>query len=61
MDGGLIAEAAHVAGERALRAYGAIHLAAAQRARDPGLVVVPGHRALLEAARAAGLTTAPLT
>lgn len=60
VDEDLVTEAGDVAEERALRAYDAIHLAAAQRARDPDLVVVAGDRALLEAARAAGLATAAL-
>lgn len=61
VDDDLITEAGDVAEERALRAYDAIHLAGAQRARDSDLVVVAGDRALLEAARVAGMATAALT
>jgi uncharacterized protein len=60
VDESLTIEAGDVAEERALRAYDAIHLAAAQRARDADLVLVAGDRALLEAARATGIATAAL-
>ncbi|MGH9189910.1 MAG: hypothetical protein ACRD0Q_07760 [Acidimicrobiales bacterium] len=41
-----------------LRGYDAVHLAAADRLRDPDLVVVAGDAALLSAAEAEGMATA---
>ena len=43
-----------------LRGYDAVHLAAAERLRDPSVVLVAGDSALLEAGRAAGLAIAGL-
>ena len=55
---------AHRAGELAeahsLRGYDAVHLAAADRVRDPDLVVVAGDGALLDAASAEGIAVAAL-
>lgn len=42
----------------ALRSYDAVHLAAADRVRDPDLVVVAGDGALLAAATASGMAVA---
>jgi predicted nucleic acid-binding protein len=52
--GGELAEA------HGLRGYDAVHLAAAERLRDPDLVLVAGDGALLGAAAATGLATAAL-
>ena len=53
---------AHRAGDLAeaysLRGYDAVHLAAADRVRDPDLVVVAGDGALLDAATAEGIAVA---
>jgi hypothetical protein len=43
-----------------LRGYDAVHLAAADRIRDPDVVVVAGDHALLDAASAEGLAIAAL-
>ncbi len=55
-------ELAHRAGDLAqrhrLRGYDAVHLAAADRLRDPSLVVVAGDLALLDAATAERMTVA---
>lgn len=58
IDEALVARAGTVAEERALRAYDAVHLAAALTIDDPRLVVVAGDVAILEAAMAEGLATA---
>jgi predicted nucleic acid-binding protein len=56
---------ARSAGESAeahgLRAYDAVHLAAADRARDDDLVLVAADKALLAAARSEGLSIAAVT
>jgi hypothetical protein len=49
-----------LAEQHALRAYGAVHLAAARRLSDDELVVVAGDGALLTAAGQLGLTTAAI-
>jgi predicted nucleic acid-binding protein len=55
---------AHRAGDLAeayrLRGYDAVHLAAAERLRDPSVVLVAGDAALLEAGTAAGIAIARL-
>ena len=55
---------ARLAGELAeihrLRGYDAVHLAAADRIRDPSVVVVAGDSALLDAATAEGMAVAEL-
>ena len=55
---------ARLAGELAeihrLRGYDAVHLAAADRIRDPSVVVVAGDGALLDAATAEGMAVAEL-
>lgn len=61
VDDELIRKAGDAAETWALRAYDAVHLAAAQRADDADLVLVAGDRALLEAATVAGMATARLT
>lgn len=43
-----------------LRGYDAVHLAAAERIRDPDVVLVAGDTALLEAGSAAGIAIARL-
>ena len=43
-----------------LRGYDAVHLAAADRIRDPDVVVIAGDSALLDAATAEGLSIAEL-
>ncbi len=49
--------AGHLAELHGLRGYDAVHLAAADRVRDPELVVVTGDRPLLTAAAAEGMAT----
>lgn len=58
IDDDLIRQAGHLAEARGLRAYDAVHLAAASRVADVDLVVVSGDRALLTAATALGMSTA---
>ena len=55
----LVREAAKLADARALRAYDAVHLAAALAVREPELVFVAGDKALVAAAASEGLMTAP--
>jgi hypothetical protein len=43
-----------------LRAYDAVHLAAAVAVASDDLVVIAGDRALISAAQAAGLATSPI-
>ena len=57
IDEALVARAGAIAEDRALRAYDAVHLAAAVTIDEPRLVVVAGDVALLTAARAEGLAT----
>jgi len=58
VDNQLARRAGQLAKTHGLRGYDAIHLAAADRVRDPDLVVVAGDRALLAAAKKEGMTVA---
>jgi uncharacterized protein len=58
IDDALVKRAGDLAEEQALRAYDAIHVAAALRVADEDLVVIAGDRALLDAASAVGLAVA---
>ena len=60
VDDDLVSRAGDLAESQALRAYDAVHLAAAQRVLDDELVVVAGDRALLGAAEATGMTIAAI-
>lgn len=60
IDGALARRAGDLADAHGLRGYDAVHLAAADRIRDPDLVVVAGDAALLEAATSEGMTVSPL-
>jgi predicted nucleic acid-binding protein len=60
VDDTLARRAGELAQVRQLRGYDAVHLAAADRVRDPNVVVVAGDGALLEAATAEGMTVAEL-
>jgi predicted nucleic acid-binding protein len=60
IDEQLALDAGALAESRQLRGYDAVHLAAALRAQNADLVLVAGDRALLDAAAAEGLATAPL-
>ena len=60
VDDALARRAGELAEVRQLRGYDAVHLAAADRVRDPDVVVVAGDGALLEAATAEGMTVAKL-
>ena len=59
VDDRLLALAAHAADTHGLRALDALHLAAAQELREPGLVFVTWDDELGRAARAAGFAIAP--
>lgn len=61
LDDGLTRHAGHLAELHGLRGYDAVHLAAADRVRNPDLVVVAGDRALLAAAKAEGIATASVS
>ncbi len=61
LDDVLARRAGHLADLHRLRDYVAVHLAAADRVRDPDLVVVAGDRALLAAATTEGMAAAPLS
>jgi predicted nucleic acid-binding protein len=61
LDDVLARRAGHLAVLHGLRGYDAVHLAAADRVRDPDLVVVAGDRALLTAAAAEGMATSSLS
>jgi uncharacterized protein len=61
LDDVLARRAGHLAELHGLRGYDAVHLAAADRVRDPDLVVVAGGRALLTAAAAEGMATSSLS
>jgi predicted nucleic acid-binding protein len=54
----LVRQAAELAEVQALRAYDAVHLAAALQVLEPDLVLVAGDRALLSAAESVGLMVA---
>jgi uncharacterized protein len=60
VDDALARRAGELAEARQLRGYDAVHLAAADRVRDPNVVVIAGDVALLEAAAAKGLAVAEL-
>jgi predicted nucleic acid-binding protein len=60
VDDDLICEAGELAENQGLRAYDAVHLAAARRVDDLDLIVVAGDRALLAAAEALGMSVAPI-
>jgi hypothetical protein len=60
VDDALARRAGELAEARQLRGYDAVHLAAADRVRDPNVVVIAGDGALLEAAVAEGLAVAEL-
>lgn len=59
-DEGLARHAGELAEAHGLRAYDAVHLAAAHRVADADLVLVAGDRALLVAAEAVGMTVAAI-
>lgn len=58
IDDDLVDRAAELAERHALRAYDAVHLAAAERVFDADLVVVAGDQALIAAAEELGMPTA---
>jgi len=60
VDPALAVRAAELAEVRRLRGYDAVHLAAAERVRDPDVVVIAGDGALLDAAAAEGMAVAAL-
>jgi uncharacterized protein len=60
VDAALARRAGELAEVRQLRGYDAVHLAAADRVRDPNVVVITGDGALLDAATAEGMTVAEL-
>jgi predicted nucleic acid-binding protein len=60
VDDMLARRAGHLAEAHGLRGYDAVHLAAADRVRDPDLVVVAGDGALLAAAATEGIAIAAI-
>ena len=60
VDDDLARRAGELAEVRQLRGYDAVHLAAADRVRDPNVVVIAGDGALLQAATAEGMAVAEL-
>jgi len=60
VDDMLARRAGHLADAHGLRGYDAVHLAAADRVRDPDLVVVAGDGALLAAAATEGIAIAAI-
>jgi len=60
VDHPLAVRAGELAEARRLRGYDAIYLAAAERVRDPDVVVIAGDGALLDAAAAEGMAVAAL-
>lgn len=60
VDEDLISEAGDLTEDQGLRAYDAVHLAAALRVADLDLIVVAGDRALLAAADAVGVSVAAI-
>ncbi len=58
IDDDLVDRAAELAEQHALRAYDAVHLAAAESVLDADLVVVAGDQALIAAAEQLGIPTA---
>jgi predicted nucleic acid-binding protein len=61
VDDELVGRAARAADTHRLRALDALHLAAAERIREPGLVFATWDAELEGAARRAGFATAPAT
>ncbi len=61
VDDELVRQAADLAESQALRAYDAVHLAAALEVLDPDLVLVAGDHALLAAAQASGVSVAAIS
>jgi len=61
LDDVLVRRAGQLAELHGLRGYDAVHLAAADRVREPDLVVVAGDRPLLAAAAAEGLATSSVS
>ncbi len=60
VDDTLVCQAAELAEAQALRAYDAVHLAAAVQVIEPDLVLVAGDRALLTAAESVGVMVAAI-
>ena len=60
VDPDLMSAASGLAEEHALRAYDAVHLAAAERLATDEVVLAAGDRAMLSAARDRGLSTASI-
>jgi uncharacterized protein len=60
VDDALARRAGELAEVRQLRGYDAVHLAAADRVRDPSVVVIAGDGALLDAAAAEGMAVAEI-
>lgn len=60
IDDALARRAGDLAEAHRLRGYDAVHLAAADRVRDPDLVVVAGDGSLLDAATSEGMTIAAI-
>jgi uncharacterized protein len=60
VDDVLARRAGELAEVRQLRAYDAVHLAAADRVRDPSVVMIAGDGALRDAAAAEGMAVAEL-
>ena len=60
IDDVLVRHAGELAETHGLRGYDAVHLAAALQVIDPDLVLVAGDRALLAAAKSAGLQVAAI-
>ncbi|HEV2809111.1 MAG TPA: type II toxin-antitoxin system VapC family toxin [Acidimicrobiales bacterium] len=60
VDDEVVRQAAELAETQALRAYDAVHLAAALQVIEPDLVLVAGDRALLTAAESVGVMVAAI-
>jgi uncharacterized protein len=60
VDDALARRAGELAEVRQLRGYDAVHLAAAERIRDPNVVVIAGDGAFLDAAATEGMAVAEL-
>jgi uncharacterized protein len=60
VDDALARRAGELAEVHQLRGYDAVHLAAADRVRDPSVVVIAGDSALLDAAAAEGMAVAEI-
>ena len=61
LDQALVARAAELAHDHALRGYDAVHSAAAEQLSDSDLVVASGDRQVLQACSSLGLATANVT